>query len=70
MSRKDYYMSLLESRAKRLNELLEVAAPTDLICKEVRLLTEAALPLSPSLFESLSVNNSENDFHKIHSATG
>jgi hypothetical protein len=62
-------MSLLESRAKRLNELLEVAAPTDLICKEVKLLTEAAMPLSPSLFESLSVPN-ENGFHKIHSATG
>jgi hypothetical protein len=42
-----YHMGLLESRAKRLNELLEIAAPTDMIYKEVMLLTEAAKPLAP-----------------------
>ena len=40
-------MSLLESRAKRLNELLEIAAPDDMIYKEIMLLSEAAKPLAP-----------------------
>lgn len=42
-----YHMGLLEGRAKRLNELLEIAAPTDMIWKEVMLLTEAAKPFAP-----------------------
>lgn len=41
------HMSLLESRARRLNELLEIAAPSDMIYNEVMLLTEAAKPLAP-----------------------
>lgn len=40
-------MLLLESRAKRLNELLEIAAPSDMIYKEIMLLSEAAKPLAP-----------------------
>lgn len=47
-----YYMKLLEGRAKRLNELLEVAAPTDMICKEIMLLVAAAEPLDPKAFKS------------------
>ena len=42
-----YYMKLLEGRAKRLNELLEVAAPTDMIYKEIMLLCDAAKPFAP-----------------------
>lgn len=37
-----YYMGLLEGRAKRLTELIEIAAPTDMIWKEVMLITDAA----------------------------
>jgi len=40
-------MSLLESRAKRLNELLEIAAPSDMIYNEIMLLAEAAKPFAP-----------------------
>lgn len=41
------HMALLESRAKRLNELLEIAAPSDMIYNEVMLLSEAAKPFAP-----------------------
>lgn len=51
MSR-SYYMGLLEGRAKRLNELLEIAAPMDMICKEIMLLVDAAEPLEPKSFKS------------------
>lgn len=44
---RNYYMKLLLGRSKRLEELLEIAAPTDMICKEVMLLVEAAKPLDP-----------------------
>jgi len=40
-----YYMRLLESRSKRLGELLEMSAPIDIICQEVKLLVEAIKPL-------------------------
>lgn len=42
-----YYMGLLEGRAKRLTELIEIAAPHDMIWKEVMLITEAAKPFAP-----------------------
>jgi hypothetical protein len=42
-----YYMGLLEGRAKRLTELIEIAAPPDMIWKEVMLITEAAKPFAP-----------------------
>lgn len=41
------HMLLLESRARRLTELLEIAAPSDMIYNEIMLLTEAAKPLAP-----------------------
>jgi len=47
-----YYMKLLEGRVKRLNELLEVAAPTDIICNEIMLLAQLARPLDPRVFKS------------------
>lgn len=42
-----YYLNLLRSRAKRLNEMLEIAAPPDMIYKEIMLLTDAARPFAP-----------------------
>lgn len=45
---KSYYMALLENRAKRLHELLEVAAPEDMIYKEIMLLADAAQPFAPA----------------------
>ncbi len=54
MANRNYYMGLLESRAKRLNELLEMAAPIDIICKEIVLLREAAEPLAPQAFWNYS----------------
>ena len=50
--RKNYYMGLLEGRAQRLNNLIKVAAPSDIICQEVLLLMQAAVPLEPSFFKS------------------
>lgn len=47
-----YYMGLLEGRAKRLNELIEEAAPADVVCQEVLLLVQAAVQLKPSYFKS------------------
>lgn len=44
---RNYYMKLLECRSKRLEELLAMAAPMDMICKEVMLLVEAVKPLDP-----------------------
>ena len=44
-----YHMGLLESRAKRLNELFDIAAPSDMIYKEVMLLVEAAKPFAPKV---------------------
>ncbi len=57
--RDNYYMKLLEGSAKRLNELLEVAAPIDMICNEVRLLVQVAQPLKPSAFKSWNYCNPE-----------
>ncbi len=45
----NYYMRLLESRSKRLVELIDMAAPIDMICKEVKLLAKAVEPLDPTL---------------------
>jgi hypothetical protein len=60
MKERSDYMKLLEGRAKRLNELLEVAAPTDMICQEVMLLFQAAKPLEPRIFKSWKeINNEE-----------
>ncbi len=83
MSARAYHMGLLEGRAKRLSDLLEMAAPTDLICKEVRMLAEAALPLDPNGFKSWGVpskiqsmkehpSNESNGFQiqGLHQATG
>lgn len=50
MDCKQYYFRLLEGRAKRLNELLEIAAPENLICNEVLLILKAAVILSPRTF--------------------
>jgi len=62
-----YYMGLLEGRAKRLNELFEISAPTDIICKEVALLVEVAQPLHPNFFKSWK---KENETGKYQFATG
>ena len=69
-------MGLLEGRAKRLNELLEIAAPTDMIWKEIQLLSEAAKPFAPKS-KSWSYNkgqegqNESKEFQSIQScATG
>ena len=76
MSGNNYYRSLLEGRARRLTELIEMAAPNDLICQEVMLLTQAAMPLSPSQFKSWKThkgsnhNEGNNDFQNLQSATG
>lgn len=53
----EYYKRLLEGRSKRLNELLEIAAPQEMICKEVILIVQAASLLSPHTFKSWSNNN-------------
>jgi hypothetical protein len=53
----EYYHRLLEGRAKRLNELLEIAAPQEMICKEVILIVQAASLLNPHTFKSWSNNN-------------
>lgn len=50
-SNNNYHMGLLEGRAKRLNELLEMAAPTDMIWKEIVLITEAARPFAPKSWD-------------------
>jgi hypothetical protein len=52
MNRKEYYLSLLEGRTTRLNELLTIAAPDELICKEILLIVQAAIPLNPEIFKS------------------
>lgn len=46
-STKDYYMRLLEGRAERLSELIKIAAPDNMICKEVILIVQAASQLNP-----------------------
>ena len=60
---RSYYIKLLEGRAKRLNELLEVAAPIDIICNEIMLLVQIVKPLEPKVFKSWQkeINN-----EKIH----
>lgn len=75
-TRQEYFMSLLEGRAKRLTDLIESAAPESLICHEVILLLQAAVPLNPKTFKSWAGNycwpagevEYENRF--IKSATG
>jgi hypothetical protein len=52
MNRQEYHLSLVENRANRLNELLSIAAPDELICKEVLLILQAAIPLNPSVFKT------------------
>jgi len=71
----NYYMKLLEGRAKRLNELLEIAAPTDIICKEIMLLTQIAQPLHPNIFKSWTYTNqkesdNEDPAERFKCATG
>lgn len=61
---RNYYMELLEGRAKRLNELLAMAAPTDMICREVMLVTEAATPLEPQAFHSWNYNKWLKETHE------
>lgn len=41
----NYYMKLLEGRAKRLSKLIKIAAPQEMICKEVILILQAAMQL-------------------------
>jgi hypothetical protein len=52
MTRQEYHLSLLGNRANRLNELLNIAAPDELICKEVLLIMQAAIPLNPGVFKN------------------
>lgn len=56
----EYYKRLLEGRSKRLNELLEIAAPQEMICKEVILIVQAASLLSPHTFKSWSNNGKKH----------
>ncbi len=66
----NYYMRLLEGRSKRLEELLEIAAPIDMICKEVKLLAEAVKPFDPK-FRSWALKESINENpEKYQCATG
>jgi hypothetical protein len=53
-------MKLLEGRSKRLVELIEMAAPIDIICKEVELLVEAVKPLD-STFKSWALKENINE---------
>jgi len=64
MSR-DYYMRLLDGRSERLNELIKIAAPQDMICKEVVLIVQAVSLLNPHAFKSWSNNGKE-----LSTATG
>lgn len=50
------YLDLLESRAKRLTDLLAMAAPDEVICQEVILILKATLPLGLLRKELLHVN--------------
>lgn len=67
-----YYMMLLEGRAKRLNELLEVSAPVDMICNEIKLLVYAAQPLKPAAFKSWScpAKKGSHEPERLRVATG
>lgn len=49
-------MRLLEGRAERLNVLIKIAAPEEMICKEVILILQAAMLVSPNKFKSWSNN--------------
>lgn len=49
---RNYYMGLLEKRAKRLNELLEMAAPQDVLLKEIKLIVETAALINPGIVKS------------------
>lgn len=59
MINNNYYMKLVESRSKRLQDLLEMGAPIDMICKEVVLLMEATKPLDPERVWIRKENNDE-----------
>jgi hypothetical protein len=58
-------MRLLEGRSERLNELIKIAAPQSMICKEVILIVQAASLLNPHTFKSWSSNGK-----KFATATG
>jgi hypothetical protein len=59
-------MRLLEGRAERLNNLIKISAPQNIICKEIVLILEAAKLISPSTFKSWSIHEE----HAVGSATG
>jgi hypothetical protein len=52
----DFQMRLLEGRSKRLNQLIKIAAPKHMICKEVILIVQIAMVLNPNMFKPWSNN--------------
>lgn len=48
----DFHMKLLEGRAERLSELIKIAAPKHMIYREVILIVQIAMVLSPNMWSN------------------
>jgi hypothetical protein len=71
---KAYYMQVLEGRSKRLNELLEISAPMNIISREVKLIVKITALINPVSFNTWRLwtqgNEDEDKVERRKCATG